>query len=190
MDEILATIRRIIAEDEQPGASASRTAAAAPGVSGRGSADDVLELTDALNEDGSVRRLAPIGSSSHAADRSREPPPPAAPEKPEPDARPEPQLRLAEPSFSPSQRQSVPKDERLVSDATTLAAAAALARLAAAPRAEGAAAPLVGDRPLDDVVQDALRPMLQTWLDENLPQIVERLVKAEIARIAARSGPA
>jgi cell pole-organizing protein PopZ len=32
-------------------------------------------------------------------------------------------------------------------------------------------------------VQELLRPLLQTWLDENLPRIVERLVQAEIARI-------
>jgi len=42
---------------------------------------------------------------------------------------------------------------------------------------------MVGDKPLDQIVQDLLRPLLQTWLDENLPQIVERLVQAEIARI-------
>ena len=49
---------------------------------------------------------------------------------------------------------------------------------------------MVGERPLDEVVREELRPMLRTWLDENLPQLVERLVQAEIARIAARSGPA
>jgi uncharacterized protein len=36
-------------------------------------------------------------------------------------------------------------------------------------------------------VQELLRPLLRTWLDENLPQIVERLVQAELARIG-RSG--
>jgi len=49
--------------------------------------------------------------------------------------------------------------------------------------------PLVGGRPLDDIVRDLLRPLLRTWLDENLPGIVERLVEAELARISARSGP-
>ena len=36
----------------------------------------------------------------------------------------------------------------------------------------------------DSMVQDMLRPMLKQWLDENLPSIVERLVRAEIQRVA------
>ena len=37
---------------------------------------------------------------------------------------------------------------------------------------------------LDDVVREALRPMLKSWLDENLPRVVERMVQAEVERIA------
>jgi uncharacterized protein len=36
---------------------------------------------------------------------------------------------------------------------------------------------------LEDVVRDTLRPMLKSWLDENLPSLVERMVQAEIERI-------
>jgi cell pole-organizing protein PopZ len=36
---------------------------------------------------------------------------------------------------------------------------------------------------LEDVVCDALRPMLKSWLDENLPRVVERMVEAEIERV-------
>jgi cell pole-organizing protein PopZ len=39
-------------------------------------------------------------------------------------------------------------------------------------------------RSLEDVVRDTLRPMLKAWLDDNLPQLVERLVRAEIERIS------
>jgi cell pole-organizing protein PopZ len=39
-------------------------------------------------------------------------------------------------------------------------------------------------RTLEDLVKDMLRPMLKSWLDENLPIIVERLVRAEIERVA------
>ncbi len=39
-------------------------------------------------------------------------------------------------------------------------------------------------RTLDDVVKDMLHPMLKSWLDSNLPTIVERLVRAEIERVA------
>jgi cell pole-organizing protein PopZ len=191
MDEILATIRRIIAEDEQAGAPSTAAdptgAAAARGP--EAAADHVLELTDALNEDGSVRRLAPIGSAPLAAGRLPEPPPPAAAEPdPQPKATPEPQSRRDAPSVAPARPQrSAANDEQLVADVTSLAAAAAFARLAATPRGPRAP-PLLGDRPLEDVVRELLRPLLQTWLDENLPSIVERLVQAEIARISVKSG--
>ncbi len=36
---------------------------------------------------------------------------------------------------------------------------------------------------LEDVVRDTLRPMLKSWLDENLPGVVERMVQAEIERV-------
>ncbi|HEY5066942.1 MAG TPA: DUF2497 domain-containing protein [Xanthobacteraceae bacterium] len=39
-------------------------------------------------------------------------------------------------------------------------------------------------RTLEDLVREMLRPMLKTWLDENLPGMVERLVRAEIERVA------
>jgi cell pole-organizing protein PopZ len=35
-----------------------------------------------------------------------------------------------------------------------------------------------------DLIREMLRPMLKTWLDDNLPDIVERLVSAEIERVA------
>jgi len=39
-------------------------------------------------------------------------------------------------------------------------------------------------RTLDDLVKDMLRPMLKAWLDDNLPSLVERLVRAEIERVS------
>ena len=36
---------------------------------------------------------------------------------------------------------------------------------------------------LEDVVRETLRPMLKSWLDENLPRVVERMVQAEVERI-------
>ena len=36
---------------------------------------------------------------------------------------------------------------------------------------------------LEDVVRETLRPMLKSWLDENLPRAVERMVQAEIERV-------
>jgi cell pole-organizing protein PopZ len=45
-----------------------------------------------------------------------------------------------------------------------------------------------GETSLEGLVRDLLRPMLAEWLDRNLPEIVDRLVKAEIARIAGKKG--
>jgi cell pole-organizing protein PopZ len=39
-------------------------------------------------------------------------------------------------------------------------------------------------RSYDDIAADLLRPMLQEWLDENLPTLGERLVREEIERVA------
>jgi cell pole-organizing protein PopZ len=39
-------------------------------------------------------------------------------------------------------------------------------------------------RTLEDLVREMLRPMLKSWLDDNLPGMVERLVRAEIERVA------
>jgi uncharacterized protein len=45
-----------------------------------------------------------------------------------------------------------------------------------------------GETSLEGLVREMLRPMLAEWLDRNLPEMVERLVKAEIARIAGKKG--
>ncbi|HEY6816907.1 MAG TPA: DUF2497 domain-containing protein [Croceibacterium sp.] len=45
-----------------------------------------------------------------------------------------------------------------------------------------------GETSLEGLTRDLLRPMLAEWLDRNLPEMVERLVKAEIARIAGKRG--
>ena len=39
------------------------------------------------------------------------------------------------------------------------------------------------EQSLEDVVRETLRPMLKSWLDENLPRVVERMVEAEIERV-------
>jgi cell pole-organizing protein PopZ len=37
---------------------------------------------------------------------------------------------------------------------------------------------------VDELVREMLRPMLKAWLDDNLPSLVERLVRAEIERVS------
>lgn len=43
-----------------------------------------------------------------------------------------------------------------------------------------------GETSLEGLVREMLRPMLAQWLDENLPGMVEKMVQAEIARIAGK----
>jgi len=159
MDEILASIRRILAEDEH--------VVTRPAPRARAN-DDVLDLTEALGDDGTVQHIAPFRLVTPQA------PPPAQPDSPLPDGRIEP----AAPR--PEGAEAAP---RLVSDTASDAVAASFARLASMPRRDEL------DRPLDDLVRETLRPLLQAWLDEHLPDLVERLVRAEIARVVGASRP-
>lgn len=64
-----------------------------------------------------------------------------------------------------------------------LAALAMLSQPGAQPRIVRS-----GETSLEQLTRELLRPMLAKWLDENLPPMVEELVKAEIARIAGKRG--
>jgi cell pole-organizing protein PopZ len=68
-------------------------------------------------------------------------------------------------------------EEHLVSDTTGASVNAAFGQLSHTILAANA-------KTLDDLVKEMLRPMLRGWLDENLPAIVERLVRAEIERVS------
>ena len=84
-----------------------------------------------------------------------------------------------------------PPRERILSPATSGAAATAFARLGAVPRERRAEADQTigaGERTLEEIVRDTLRPLLQAWLDDHLPAIVERLVREEIARVVGEAG--
>ena len=57
---------------------------------------------------------------------------------------------------------------------------------AVSPSPTAAPAPTAGGRTMEDVVLDALRPMLKDWLDTNLPSLVEAMVAKEISRITGK----
>jgi cell pole-organizing protein PopZ len=165
MDEILASIRRILAEDD--------ATATHPAVRLRGNSD-VLDLTEAVNDDGSMRHITPVA--------------PVMPETPSPklpDGRVDPAAPMP---GQPMPGQPMPGqpmiEPRLVSEAASDAVVASFARLASVSTRED------GEHSLDDLVRETLRPMLQAWLDENLPALVERLVRAEIARVVGAIRPA
>jgi cell pole-organizing protein PopZ len=175
MEEILASIRRIISEDEQPAEGAAApiaepepaplakapdlpipepepesASASAPATAFEDEEDDGdLELTQKVETHGDLDFVA--------ADPEPAPPPPA------------PVMEAPEPP---------PPGDALVSDHVAAAAAATFGQLSSniLMPAEG--------RTLEDVVREMLRPMLQQWLDANLPGIVSEAVQAEVERIA------
>lgn len=68
-------------------------------------------------------------------------------------------------------------DEPLLSDESGEAVAESFRALAQSVAAESAKA-------AQEMAREMLRPMLKSWLDDNMPAMVERLVKAEIQRLA------
>ena len=88
----------------------------------------------------------------------------------------------APPPMAPSQPQaSAPLDRTLMSSHTTAAVDSAFNALAQTVLVQNA-------RTLEDLVREMLRPMLKSWLDDNLPGMVERIVKAEIERVSRGRG--
>jgi cell pole-organizing protein PopZ len=78
---------------------------------------------------------------------------------------------------------------RLTTERTAGAMRESLAALAML--AEPGAQPQIvrsGETSLEGLVRDMLRPMLAQWLETHLPAIVDRMVQAEIARIAGKKG--
>jgi cell pole-organizing protein PopZ len=72
-------------------------------------------------------------------------------------------------------------DPSLLSSATAAAVDSAFNALAQTVLIQNA-------RTLEDLVREMLRPMLKSWLDDNLPGLVERIVKAEIERVSRGRG--
>jgi cell pole-organizing protein PopZ len=146
MDDILASIRRILNEDEAPGggqAGAQAGAASQP-------AAEPLQLTEAM-------MVEPTPAAA----------PPAPPAEPAPAAVP-----MAA--------------ESLVAPAVAAATTAAVGQLLRAVAQERGAPVHRGGPSIEDVVREELRPLLKEWLDQHLPPIVERLVRAEIERVVSR----
>lgn len=171
MEEILASIRRIISEGDDAGAVEQKPApkekpAEPAPVNEPPAEEDVLELTDVAEEPA--------------------PPPveePAEPEEPMPEPEPEPE---SEPmSMTEDEEEVLGADEEpLMSKQPADTASATFANLTHLLVAEYAGA----GKTLEDMVADILRPMLKGWLDENLPSMVERMVAKEITRLSRRKG--
>ncbi len=169
MEEILASIRRIIADDQ---------AHSAPIPAETAGADTAIGLAaSAITFDDDVL---------YADEAEEAPPPPAARNEAPPRAEPR---QAAAPAPAPVVETSVPEpapqaaaaapvtEEPLLSTAADASAASAFQALSSVVLNRS-------PRTLDDLMQDMLRPLLKAWLDQNLPPLVEKLVKAEIERIS------
>ena len=244
MEEILASIRRIIADDEAkppPGAEkpvaaapapapakpektaapaasapaakppapseippsriASAAAAAAkpappappppaPAPTASNSQDDIDALLDGLDETTSeeeVRPLQPDGEVLELTDDMavEAAPPRASFQKVDPEDDLEfaetaaPRSRHRAPVYDPPpvEAAAAPRPTPMLSTTTVSAVESAFNALAHTVLSNNA-------RTLEDLVKEMLRPMLKSWLDDNLPGLVERIVKAEIERVS------
>lgn len=167
MEEILASIRRIISEDEPPPSAEAApepeelpdlTPAPPPLVAEH---EDVLELTEPVRDSSPFESIGDLDiMPAHGA----APPPPVAPAS----------------DSSAYSYESPFDDEPLVGPSASESAASAFGHLA-----QHLLMPAEG-RTLEDVVRELLRPMLKTWLDTHLPGIVQAKVDEEVARIARR----
>ena len=238
MEEILASIRRIIADDEAkpaaaekpPGpaaakpekpaaavpaakpvmndippsaipvaqAAAAKVAApplkpaspvtlpaAAPKPAASNGQDDIDALLSGLDEATSpseVRPPLPDGDVFELTDEM------ALPDPPQPSfnkIEPKDDLEFAETAAAraghrqppPLETPAAPQPQQILSHSTVSAVESAFNTLANTVLSNNA-------RTLEDLVKEMLRPMLKSWLDDNLPGLVERIVKAEIERVS------
>jgi uncharacterized protein len=207
MEEILASIRRIIADDDAT-KSGQRPPEPAPAPPPRAAAPPQVAVPEPI---GPVNGLAPPSFPVPAPAPVDEPSPDileltdsmavsapsAAPAAVENGNAGPPQFRRIEGHSDvgfgePSERPPMPKpaeaplrprgrseEERseLISSDTSAAINSAFNTLAQTVLVQNA-------RTLEDLVREMLRPMLKSWLDDNLPALVERLVRAEIERVS------
>jgi len=90
-------------------------------------------------------------------------------------AKPAPRQRAFVPS--PVESLAAPAAPQILSRSTVSAVESAFNSLAHTVLSNNA-------RTLEDLVKEMLRPMLKSWLDDNLPGLVERIVKTEIERVS------
>jgi uncharacterized protein len=218
MEEILASIRRIIADDEAKPAAAEKPAPAsppaaaakpapapaapakaaapaapppppAPAPSASNSQDDIDALLNGLDEATTPAEIRPAAAEAEVdvlelTDEMALPDPPAQAafktveppddlEFTEAAAKAPPR----EPAFEPPPHIESPPPSPMLSRSTVSAVESAFNSLAHTVLSNNA-------RTLEDLVKEMLRPMLKSWLDDNLPGLVERIVKAEIERVS------
>ena len=198
MEEILASIRRIISEDGAEGgeAAAPKAAEATPAA-----AAPVAPPRAAVETAPPMAERAPIAEVKSAEDDGdvlllteevvEEAPPPPLRESPrafeDDEPPPEPPRREPEPLTFEAAPELPSLVDRLISDRAAAASLAAMSELVSRQYREPNIESLPmgnANQTLEDLTRELLRPILKNWLDDNLPQIVERIVREEIGRLA------
>lgn len=175
MDDILASIRKILNEDDQSTATQVPRAATA----------EAIQLTPEMMITPPESLAGPIAEAPTLVPTNiiQPPPPPAAPIVAPPAAPPP---RPPEPVLMPLE--PTPPASALLDPMAAAAAVAALGELTRAVSQERTASVTRSGPSIEDVVREELRPLLKAWLDAHLPATVERLVRMEIERVMARQG--
>jgi cell pole-organizing protein PopZ len=180
MEDILASIKRIIADDSHAAEEAvSQVEKAANGAESSRSGVGPLHLVDdqQLDDEETAEEVLELTQPMDTAESV-------------PASRPE---FLSESSL----RESMRRHEPITSSGVTIPTAAILSDDAASASRQSLAALSAllvkpddenGDNTLEGLVREMLRPMMKEWLDQKLPTLVERLVEKEIARLTGRLG--
>lgn len=204
MEEILSSIRRIIAEDDKK----EEPRVNAPDDFG----SDVLDLTEVVGDNDEIVETAvppadvmasinnaigeapapaaPALSGQSAIDSMFDdapavvaPPPPPPPPPPAPKV----EVKAPEPALhTPVLQAPEADDEKLLSDQAAAASSAELKKLVPPKKAPPPGEPVMPFRAgltVEDLVQEMLRPMMKEWLDKNLPPIVQHIVEKEIKKL-------
>ncbi len=184
MEEILASIRRIISEEETE----------------EGDGEEQEGASEAEGQDGEAEAEAEAPAEAAAAELAEDAEAPVeVPEEP-PVAEPQPLddediLELTErvedefaSEKSPADTPRPLIDDLLVSDSTAAAATSSLSDvMGAISQSNQRGVAIGGGRTLEEVVRDALHPVLKEWLDANLATLVERIVREEIKKMVRRA---
>ncbi|MGH7056323.1 MAG: DUF2497 domain-containing protein [Acetobacteraceae bacterium] len=189
MEDILASIRRILNEDKDA------AALPAPGPHSAGRMEAPPRRDDVLVLDGSMmvsepKLTAPAGPPSPPAPPGKpaEPASTFKPDKPESERMPPAPTDKGDGATAPDAG-----PERLVAPAAAAAAAASLGNLVRTLAGERGTlvhrSSQSGGPTIEEMVREELRPFLKAWLDAHLPGLVERVVRAEIERILGNSVP-
>ncbi len=197
MEDILASIRRILSEDEQPAKPAAAAPpepappAAPPAALAAPEEDDVLKLDESMLVAAPAAAPAePVDEGMALVEAISAPGEPleVAPAMPEPV--PEPPPPPAPPVMPLAMPVAAPASDRLIApeaEAATASSVSSLLRTLDSTRQAGGTLLYRGGPTLEDMVREEIRPLLKAWLDENLPPVVERLVRAEIERVVGRA---